>query len=301
MKSTMSDLSLYIEGPLLKFKYSYNTPEITQLHSHYNYEIYYFHRGQGHYVIGDRIHKLSPGDLFIMNGRTLHCAKIDPDTEYVRTTLHFDPASLQGLIDEKSALNIFEPFEQFGNYRIGFRGEDKLELESMLKRIHHLKSTDGLTEHHRFRLAIIDWLIYIYYHCKVPLQATDEIFSKKEYIAQQIISYLDKNYYEEITLDLIENKLYNSKFYLSKVFKEVTGITIFEYLNQRRIQQAKNLFLLRKELTVTDVCFEVGFKQLSHFSKLFKKMMGISPKRFSQNQIKKDNRKKYNMNIGTES
>ncbi|MCK9912405.1 helix-turn-helix transcriptional regulator, partial [Microbacteriaceae bacterium K1510] len=68
--------------------------------------------------------------------------------------------------------------------------------------------------------------------------------------------------------------------YLSRTFKEVTGVPLFDYIYRQRINQARIRFLLDPDASVTDVGYAVGFKHPAHFSRLFKRLMGVSPDRY---------------------
>jgi AraC-like DNA-binding protein len=100
------------------------------------------------------------------------------------------------------------------------------------------------------------------------------------------IAYVEEHYHEDLHMEQLEKDLYTSKTYLSRVFKEVTGISPFKYIYQRRINQAKLIFLL-EECSVTDVCFRVGFKHLAHFSRLFKDLAGCTPEQFKKAKTSK--------------
>lgn len=71
---------------------------------------------------------------------------------------------------------------------------------------------------------------------------------------------------------------------MAKLLKEVTGMTIFVYVKKRRMNQAKILFMMDKNLAVSDVCYEVGYKHLSHLSRLFKQEFGCTPEQFHRNE-----------------
>ncbi|MDQ8733925.1 AraC family transcriptional regulator [Paenibacillus sp. LHD-38] len=138
--------------------------------------------------------------------------------------------------------------------------------------------------YNRFRLAFVDLLHLIYEYCQKPLKDRGELPSQKAMTVQSIISYLENNYTEDIHLEQLQEHLHMSKFYLSKLFKEVTGITIFDFLYRRRINQAKILFLMQKKLTVTEVCFQVGFKHVAHFSRVFKKQTSVTPEQYKKSK-----------------
>jgi AraC-like DNA-binding protein len=265
-----------------RFEYTYRStgPIDAVFHSHPFFEVYYFHSGKCNYLIGNRIYVLAPGDLLLMNGMTLHCAKIDPSVEYVRTIVHFDPAGVQPFLEQSPTPNVLQPFYGLGNYRIRLNGAEREEAETLLSRMDaHYRRGDEIG-FSRFRLAFLDLLHLVYERCRTPLADRSELPSEKEQTAQRIVSYIENHFTEEIRLEQLQDHLHLSKFYLSKLFKEVTGVTIFDFLYQHRINQAKTLFLLDGKLSVTEAGFRVGFKHLAHFSRIFKMRVGVTPEQY---------------------
>lgn len=269
---------------MLELHYRSNFPIEPFFHSHTFYEIYYFHGGKCNYLIGDRIYKLDPGDLIIMYGMTLHCPKIDPSVEYVRSIIHFEPTMLKPYLELPHAVQLLQPFQQLNNYRLRLRGKDKEEAERILEQMDvHQQRKDEIGES-RLRLAFVDLLYMIFEQCAQPLKERGEYSSDKEKSVQRIISFLEQSYIEDLHMEQLEEQLHLSKSYISKLFKEVTGVTIFNYVYRRRINEAKMMFLLQSELSVTEVCFRLGFKHLAHFSRLFKQYVGISPEQFKKQE-----------------
>ena len=249
-------------------------------HSHTRYEVYYFHHGACTYLIGDRIYNLKPGDLILMNGMTLHCAKIDPKAPYVRSVIHFHPSSLQPYLELPHKVPFLQPFQQFGNYRLSLRGQGQQEAERLLAQMHRHGTSGGEIGRSRMQLAFVDLLHFIYERCLQPLQGLPELPSEKERTVQRIVSYLEKKYTDDLHMEQLQADLHVSKFYLSRLFKEVTGVTIFEFVFQRRINQAKMLFLFDPDISVTEVSLRTGFKHLAHFSRMFKSRVGVTPEKY---------------------
>jgi AraC-like DNA-binding protein len=266
------------------FTYSYRTdlPIEPIFHSHTYYEVYYFHEGKCNYLIVDQIYTLSPGDLIIMYGMTLHCAKIDPAYPYIRSITHFDPSLLRPYLSHPQAVNVLEPFQQFKNYRLSLRGEDKEEAERILALMHKHQERHDDIGNSRLMLAFVDLLHFVYERCLQPLREQREFPSEKEKVVQDVIALLEKTFSEDLHMDQLQKALHLSKSYLAKIFKEVTGVTIFEYVYRKRINEARILFLMNPGMTVTEVCFRLGFKHLAHFSRLFKQMTGLSPEQFKK-------------------
>jgi len=67
-----------------------------------------------------------------------------------------------------------------------------------------------------------------------------------------------------------------STFYFCKMFKRITGLNFTDYVSRTRIEKAKNL-LLNPNLRVSEIAFEVGFQSLTHFNRVFKRIVGESP------------------------
>ncbi|MDR2792834.1 MAG: helix-turn-helix domain-containing protein [Treponema sp.] len=95
-------------------------------------------------------------------------------------------------------------------------------------------------------------------------------------IITSICDYLKKNYKQNITLNTLADKFYVSPSYLSRRFKEKTGITFVQYLEDIRMEKARE-YLSRSNAQITDISEQVGYMDLSYFSKVFKKKYLVSP------------------------
>jgi AraC-like DNA-binding protein len=81
---------------------------------------------------------------------------------------------------------------------------------------------------------------------------------------------------DDLSLGQVAKAVNTSTFYFCKIFKKVTGINFTDYLSRVRIEKAKNL-LLNPNLRVSEIAYEVGFQSLTHFNRVFKKIIGQSP------------------------
>lgn len=103
--------------------------------------------------------------------------------------------------------------------------------------------------------------------------------AKKKVELSRVKNYLDEHYAEKMTLDELAAKFYINKFYMSKIFRETYGTTIIAYLEQLRITKAKNL-LRFSDMTVDEIAYRVGLKDANYFSRLFKKVEGMTPSQY---------------------
>jgi len=89
-------------------------------------------------------------------------------------------------------------------------------------------------------------------------------------------SFIKSNQTEDLSLGQVAKAVNTSTFYFCKMFKKATGLNFTEYLSRVRIEKAKNL-LLNPNLRVSEIAFEVGFQSLTHFNRVFKRVVGQSP------------------------
>ncbi|MFV0400938.1 MAG: AraC family transcriptional regulator [Oscillospiraceae bacterium] len=98
-------------------------------------------------------------------------------------------------------------------------------------------------------------------------------------VLHKAIQYMRTHYTEKITLEDVANLVYLSPSYFSKIFKAEMGCNFNTYLNRLRIEKSKVL-LRRDNARLVDVAAMVGFEDQSYFTKVFKRITGISPNRY---------------------
>jgi AraC-like DNA-binding protein len=109
--------------------------------------------------------------------------------------------------------------------------------------------------------------------------------------------YIDEHYHEPIGLETISRNACLSRFHFHRLFTRVYKVTPHQYLTQKRIDKAKDL-LQQEDVSVTEVCNNVGFESLGSFSVLFKKEIGFAPQyyrnmAFLKKQQAKEQPKKF--------
>ncbi len=95
-------------------------------------------------------------------------------------------------------------------------------------------------------------------------------------IVISIIKYLDTNIYEKISIDDLSNTLNYNKDYLMRLFKRELDITIFEYINKKRIYNSLNEYSSDK-VSILKIALSYGFYSQEYYSEIFHKTIGVSP------------------------
>ena len=123
------------------------------------------------------------------------------------------------------------------------------------------------------------------------LTVTDSVNIPKEkpvdephILGRRIKEYIDKHYMEPITLHSMGEALHISSYYLSHVFKQMSGYSPVQYLLRRRIGEAQTL-LITTDLSITRIAEMVGYDTQSYFNLQFTKNVGMPPNKFRQNYI----------------
>ncbi|SHJ43896.1 AraC family transcriptional regulator [Parasporobacterium paucivorans] len=104
-------------------------------------------------------------------------------------------------------------------------------------------------------------------------------------VVYKTIEYIKMNYYKRMTLEEIAESAYLSKTYLSSIFKKETGQSISGYINKIRVDKSKTM-LLQDNSSIIDIANACGFEDQSYYTKVFKNIVGMTPKKFRENRGK---------------
>lgn len=113
----------------------------------------------------------------------------------------------------------------------------------------------------------------------------ESYISHSESVAEQLKTYIDEHYQEEIRRDDLAEQVYLNVDYMSRIFKKETGISISTYLIQKRVEEAKRL-LSKSSLPVNAISIQVGYSNFSYFTKMFKENTGYSPLEYRRKYLK---------------
>lgn len=123
--------------------------------------------------------------------------------------------------------------------------------------------------------------------CELTEEMLDAIFSDRKSeitgnirdIVKEAAAYIDENYFKELTLSSLSEKYCVESSYFSRVFKQETGENLMLYITGKRMEKAKEI-MSRQEINMAEVAFMVGYDDYTYFSKVFKKMTGMSPREY---------------------
>ena len=240
-------------------EYSRNHPHM--LHRHADVlELLYIFSESGRYIVGNYEYAVSEGDFVICNANIPHGE--DPFQEHHIQTYC--------LVLSNARFEIAE-----GERPIISLGKDN-GIGALLPKLYQMFHTQqGYSEVCRhFALGI-----YFLLQRKFLERAANPKQIKREQLVSKILNYLNEHYAENLSLEKISEKFFISKSNLSHYFKRETGLSPIQYMMQRRIGEAQSL-LVETSLPIQEIEFQLGFNDSAHFSKMFKKYVGVTPKEY---------------------
>lgn len=93
---------------------------------------------------------------------------------------------------------------------------------------------------------------------------------------KRAIVFMEQNYSNEISIEHISHAAFLSPYHFCRLFKKQTGTTCIKYLSNLRINKAKKM-LKETDISITEICYEVGYNSLTHFERVFKYVVGMAP------------------------
>ena len=245
-------------------------------------------------VIGRTTYLLQEGDILVIPPGELH--ELLAPKDGLRRVLLFDYSLISSL---KGITNIFTVLNQ---PRLITRRNAPETLEELTKLYDEI--TLEYTSNYTLKeAAIYSLIIKMFVIMGRKYMNTEHIFpdvklnKQKEYIEKfnLIFDYINDNYMEEISLDTIADVAGFSKFHFSRLFKQFTDMSFYDYLNQRRVKEAEKL-LLNLNLSITEVAMRSGFSSISTFNRVFKNFKECTPTEF-KNLYQRRNRVKSSIHM----
>lgn len=122
------------------------------------------------------------------------------------------------------------------------------------------------------------WFVEVY---EELIRKVRSVYSRDQGAIPKVIAYIDQHYDQELSLQVLSQHVHLSKNYLANLFKKETGEGIVDYITKVRLERAKAL-LRSTDLRSGEICLKVGIPDSKYFSKLFKKLEGITPSEYRE-------------------
>ena len=259
-----------------------NENSFTSWHYHPELELVYINGGAGKRQIGSHVSYFRDGDLILIGSNLPHCGFTDKLTgNKSETVIQMKPDFLGNDFFEIPEMKNIQKLFDIANGGVAFSGKTKRKVGEKMEVLEYQTDFQRL-------LSILNILN--------ELSLSDEFkvlnaegFSIQTEVKDNdriniVFNFVKTNFKQHIGLDEIADLVSMTVPSFSRYFKKITNKTFVQFVNEYRLVHASKL-LAEQTMSITEVCFESGFNNFSHFNKSFKAFTGQNPSEY-RNQLK---------------
>lgn len=254
-----------------------------KLHQHEEIQLSLIVQGEGTLIAGDAINYYKAGDILIIGSQQPHVFQSDENLE-----------------KHSHMLTLFFTEHSFGTDF--FKLEESAEIQGFFNRVTHgFKPTSNQEDIRSLfnqvasagkldRFIILLQLLKLLSNCEYK-SLSSFIYEKDFSVTEgermrDVFDYTMTHFNTDISLDSVADVANMTKNAFCKYFKKYTNKTYGVFLNELRIEHACKHLLSKKEITISDVAYKVGFNNISNFNRQFKKVKHITPLHYKQEHFK---------------
>ncbi len=235
-------------------------------HIHKELELLLITSGEIEVTINSRTHILKEGDISFALPNTIHAYKTCTGNDHMLIIFNGDLLPLHK--------NTFTSYKSSTDYISG--SVVPPEVYTCLQKIYDETQKENNS-------GVIAGYLYVAVSRLLPLLKLNKI--QKDAggnLIEHILSYIQSNYLNPLTLSSIAADLDISPFHLSRVFSGNIGLRLDKYINELRVNYANHL-LWSTDKPITDIAFECGFDTLRTFNRAYRDIMSVTPREYRKN------------------
>ena len=234
-----------------------------------HYLIHYIHKGKGIFQVGDTTYHLKAGNGFLICPDIVTFYQADKNDPWWYSWVGFHGLKAESYLIEAGLTAAHPVFE--------YTEDDYIE-----NCFHEMSDAYYLKHGNIRRMAYLYLFLY-----KLMQTNTRELYynskeSRHDAYINEALQFIEMNYSRKITIDMLSNYVGLNRSYLNSLFKEALGKTLQQYLIEFRIRKACEL-LENSSLRVGDISHAVGYPDQLLFSKVFKRIQGVTPSEYRKN------------------
>lgn len=277
------DKSVIVDQVELAYHYPY-------LHRHKETQITWIQQGEGILIAGNNMHDYKPGDIFLIGANLPHLFKSNP--EYFNqenkllikaVSLFFNPDGALAALFNLPEMKNFKIFLQ--QHQQGFKIPQQY-FQSIAHHIKEVKNAAGSDQLMEFLILLKNMLAINNKLEPLSSYGTIPAITENEGIRiGNIYNYIMQNYNEPITLEDVAKSAYMTSESFCRYFKKHTGHTFISFLNEIRINEACKKLTAHKFESISVVAYKCGFNSITNFNRVFKSVIGSSPREYLGNYL----------------
>ena len=252
-----------------------NTETQTKVDFHYHEfcKLLLLVSGRGGYVVDGQRYLLQPGDVVLVDSRSVHRPELESENPYERVIIYISPEFLQKM--STADCDLLGIFQMDAGHVLRLKETERKKIFAMTAALEkELSGSDYGRE-----IVSNAYLLRLMVEIGRQRRRTD-VHNPHPVIPENPrvldwMAYIDKHLTEDLDMDTLAERFFISKYHMMRLFHRETGFTIHTFLLQRRLLAARQL--IDKGMLATEACYRCGFRSYSSFTRAYNKHFGSTP------------------------
>lgn len=254
-------------------------------HFHSEFEIVYVLKSSGKRFVADSVEPFGEGDITLLGSNLPHFWKnelnLEKDSWVNAIVVQFHKDFFRDEINAYPEFHAIRELLKRASRGISFDKSAAEKAGKMLKRLLRLKGLERML----YFIKIMDTLAHIdRYRLLASQGAQESEYKELNSRLDKVMHFINTNYQRKISQEEIASRIGMNTSAFCRYFKDKTGKGFIFFVNEMRIGYACKL-LIENHLSISQICYECGFNNLSNFNRLFKRLTGFTPGEYQQQFI----------------
>ncbi len=249
-------------------------------HTHQGIELYYLVSGTKIFYVNGNTYTLKAGDVMLIPSMLPHRSQWGKEALPSRIVTLFSNDFVLPAIEYSGSTNIASLLSDEEKL-LSLSAAGRSQFEILLRSLN-----DELTQVKEEGMCLVRMYLLQLFICLIRngTRANSPRKKKSSCYIQAIANYIDENYDSPLTLESLAALFYMNPSAMSRSFKSVIGLTVVGYINQKRIERAKDLLEAGK-LSVATISEKLGYNDPSYFERVFKRNTNLTPTEYKKRLI----------------
>lgn len=228
--------------------------------------------GSVNYLVEEQSYDLPPWSVLLVRHHAIHKAVIDRSRPYERIILYLDRQYFERTFPGAGLMDCFDQADRRRRYLLTATEVQLAEIKAAVSAYEKAAADTRLGAQTMRETLIIQLLIHIN---RLHEAAPERAVVRGDPKVQEALSYINEHFREELSVEILAERLYLSPYHFMRLFKAQTGSTVHAYVRQKRLMHAARL--IREGTPAAKAAAESGFGDYSAFHRAFKESFGVSP------------------------